>query len=198
MEDPKPHEIAPIPAEFPGVEFDADLYEEVAAHQEVEEDNAAVDAISANANILHGTSTANDDENEDNNIEEVYIPPNDPTELINVNAGSDGDHNQEERDEKPVDTLSQNQDNIPNTPAMPDITAIDDRTAGDNPNGAVEIEDDEEYNDGDDASDSEDDGNSTKGVDNRYPRRTRKKNTHTSNHSGDNNTPTNITQCSTR
>ena len=26
LEDPKPHETSPIPAEFPGVEFDADMY----------------------------------------------------------------------------------------------------------------------------------------------------------------------------
>ena len=62
---------------------------------------------------------------------------------------------------------------------MPVITAAndtaDERTSGDNPNGAVEVEDVEEDNDGDDASDNEDDGNITKGVDNRYPRRNRKK-----------------------
>ena len=68
----------------------------MAAPQEVSEDNASAAAASANANILHGTSTANDDKNEDNAIEEVDIPPNETTELINVYAGIDGDHNQEE------------------------------------------------------------------------------------------------------
>ena len=75
------------------------------------------------------------------------------------------------QDDNTVDTLSQNQDNIPNTTAMPDTTAIDDHTAGDKPNGAVEMEDAEEDNDGDDANDSEDDDDSTKGVENSYPRR---------------------------
>ena len=70
--------------------------------------------------------------------------------------------------------MSQNQDNAPNKTAMPVITAVDDRTTGDKPNGTVEMEDVEEDDDGDDASDSEDDNDSTKGVDNRYPRRNRK------------------------
>ena len=146
--------------------------EEVAAPKEVAGYNAAAAATSANANILHDTSTTNNNENEYNDIGEVHItPPNQPTELISVNAGSDGDHNQEDQDENPVDTLSQNQD----TTAMPDTTAINDRTAGDNPNGAVEMEDAEEENDSDDSSDSEDDDNITKGSDNRYPRSNRKK-----------------------
>ena len=143
----------------------------MAAPQEVSEDNASAAAASANANILHGTSTANDDENDDNNTEEVDMPPNEPTELINVYAWSNGYHNQEEQDGNPVDKLYQNQDNITNTTAMPDTTDINDRTAGDNLNGAVELEDYEEENDGNDASDTEDDDNSTNGVDNRYPRR---------------------------
>ena len=142
------------------------------APQEVEGDNSAA---SANANILHGTSTANDKKNEDNNIEEVDIPPNEPTELINVDSGSDRDHNQEEQDDNPVDNLSKNQDNIPNTTAIPVTTAIDDYTAGDNPNGAVEMKDAEEDDNGDAASDSEDDEYSTKEVDNRYPSLNRKK-----------------------
>ena len=61
LEDPNPHDTAPIPAEFPGVEFDADLDEEVASPQEVAGDNAEASAASSNANILHGTSTATDD-----------------------------------------------------------------------------------------------------------------------------------------
>ena len=113
----------------------------MAANQEVAGDNAAAAAASANENILHGTSTANDDKNDDNNTKEVDMPPNEPTELINVYAWSDGYHNQEEQDENPVDKLYQNQDNITNTTAMPDTTDINDRTAGDNPNGAVEMED---------------------------------------------------------
>ena len=108
LEDPNPHETAPIPAEFIGLEFDADLYEEVAAPQKVSGDNAATAAASANANILHGTSTDNDDKNKYDDIEEVDITPNEPIELINVDARSDGYHNQEEQDENPVDTLSQN------------------------------------------------------------------------------------------
>ena len=40
LEDPKPHETAPIPAEFPGVGFDVDLDEEVATPQEVAGENA--------------------------------------------------------------------------------------------------------------------------------------------------------------
>ena len=103
------------------------------------------------------------------------MPPNEPTELINFDAGSDGEHNQEDQDANPVNTLSQIQDNIPNTIDIPDTTAIDNRTAGDNPNGAVEMKDAEEENYGDDASYSEDDDDSTKGVDNRYSRRNRNK-----------------------
>ena len=79
LEDPKTHKIAPIPAEYPGVEFDADLDEEVAAPHEVAGDHAAAFSASANANILHGTSTANNNENMNNNIEEVDIPPNEQT-----------------------------------------------------------------------------------------------------------------------
>ena len=58
---------------------------------------------------------------------------------------------------------------------MPVITPVDDRKAGDNLNGAVEMEDFEEDDNGDDVNDSKDDDNITKGVDNRYPRRNRKK-----------------------
>ena len=62
---------------------------------------------------------------------------------------------------------------------MPVITAAndtaDDRTSGDNPNGAVEVEDVEEDSAGDDASDKKDDDDSTKGVDKIYPWRNRKK-----------------------
>ena len=62
---------------------------------------------------------------------------------------------------------------------MPVITAAndtaDDRTSGDNPNGAVEVEDVEEDSAGDDASDKKDDDDSTKGVDKMYPWRNRKK-----------------------
>ena len=97
---------------------------------EVTRYNAVAAAASDNENILHGTSTATDNKNEDNNIKEVDIPPNEPTELINVDVGSNGDHNQEQQDENPVD---------PNTTAMPDTTDINDRTDGDNPNGAVEM-----------------------------------------------------------
>ena len=79
---------------------------------------------------------------------------------------------------------------------MPDTTAIVERRAGDNPNGAVEMEYAEEDNDGNDAFNSKDDDDTTKGVDNRYPRHNRNKNIHTHNHLGENNTPTNITQCS--
>ena len=100
--------------------------------------------------------------NEDNDIEEADILPNDPTELINVDAGRDGEHNQEQQDENPVNTLSQNQDNIPNTTednipnttAMPFTTAINNRTSGDKPNGDVEMEYAEEDDDGNDAIDS--------------------------------------------
>ena len=141
LEEPKPHETTPIPAEFPGVEFDADLDEEVATPQEVAGNNAAEAAASANAVILHGNPTTEDDKSEDDNIKEVDMPQNDPTEIINVDAGSDGKNPQEEQDENPVDTLSQNQDNVPNTNAMPVITAVNDCTAGDNPNDAVEMED---------------------------------------------------------
>ena len=140
LEDPRPHEKSPIPSEYQGVEFDADLDEEVAAPQEVAGDNAAAAAASANANILHGTSTSNDDKYKDSDIEEVDITPNDPTGHINVDAESDGDHNQQDKDENPVYTLSQNQENIPNKTAIPVTTAINDRTAGDNPNGAVDME----------------------------------------------------------
>ena len=55
LEEPKPHETDTIPAEFPGVEFDADLYEVVATPQEVAGDNSAAAATSSNAGILHGT-----------------------------------------------------------------------------------------------------------------------------------------------
>ena len=58
---------------------------------------------------------------------------------------------------------------------MPVNTATDDVIDGDNPNGAFEMEDAEEDDDGNDASHIEDDDNITKGVDNRHPRRTRKK-----------------------
>ena len=182
LEDPNPHETAPNPAEFPGVEFDADMDEAVAAPQEVAGDNATAAAASTNANILHGTSTANYDKNENNNIKEVGIYPNDPTELINVDAGSDGDHKKEEHYDNPVDTLYQNQNNTPNTTSIPVTTAFDNCIAGDNPNGAVEMEDAEEDNDCYDASDSKDDDNSTKGVYNRNPMHNRNKNTHRSHH----------------
>ena len=79
LEDPKPHKTAPIPDEFSGVGFNADLDEEVAAPQEVAGDNSAAAAASANANILHGTSTTNDEKNEDNDIKDVDIPENEPT-----------------------------------------------------------------------------------------------------------------------
>ena len=39
LEDPKPHETALVPSEFPGVEFDADLDENVATPQELVGDN---------------------------------------------------------------------------------------------------------------------------------------------------------------
>ena len=94
LEDPKPHETAPTPAEFPGVEFDADMDEKVATTQEVAGDNAAATAASSNAGILHGTPTADDDKSEDNDIEEVDMPQNEPTELINVDAGINGEENQ--------------------------------------------------------------------------------------------------------
>ena len=139
LEDPKPHETAPIPADFPGVEFDADLNEEVATPQKVAGDNSAAAAVSANAGILHGTPTADDDEAEDDDIKEVDMPQNEPTELINVDAGSNEEQNQEDQDESPVDTLSQSQENVSNTTDMPGITAFNDRTAGDNPNGTVEM-----------------------------------------------------------
>ena len=77
------------------MEFDADLDEEVDAPQEVEGDNSAA---SANVNILYGTSTTNNEENGENDIEEVDIPPNEPTKHINVDAGIRGDQNQEEQD----------------------------------------------------------------------------------------------------
>ena len=129
---------------------------------------------SANANILHGTPTANNDEKEDNDIEEVDMPQTSQHNLSMLMQGAMGTKRKEEQDENPVDTLSQNQDNAPNTTAMPVITAVDDQTTGDKPNGTVEMEDVEEDDDGDDASDSKDDNDSTKGVDNRYPRRNRK------------------------
>ena len=107
------------------------------------------------------------------------MPQNETIEIINVDAESDGGKNQEDQYENPVDTLSQNQDNVPNTTTTSVITAVDDtsdeHTAGGNPNGAVQVEDVEEDNDGDDASDNKYDGNITKGVDNRYPRRNKKK-----------------------
>ena len=62
---------------------------------------------------------------------------------------------------------------------MPVITdvddTLDDRIAGGNPNGAVEVEDVEEDDDGYDASDNEYDNDSTELVYNRYPRCNRKK-----------------------
>ena len=141
-------------------------------------DNAAVAAASANAGILHGTPTANKDKDEDDNIKEVEMPQNEPAEIINVDAGRNGEQNQEVKDENPVNTSSQNQD-VPYTTAMSVIPAVDDtaddRTSGDNPNSAVEVEYVEEENYGNNASDNKDDGNSTKGVDNSYPRRNRKK-----------------------
>ena len=71
--------------------------------------------------------------------------------------------------------MYQNQDNPPNTTAIPVITAVDDRTDGDKPNVSVEMEDVEEDDDGDDASDSKYDNNITEGVDYRYTRHNRKK-----------------------
>ena len=59
----------------------------MAISQEVAGDNAAAAAASVIANILHGTSTANDNRNKDINIKELDIPPNDPTELIKFDAG---------------------------------------------------------------------------------------------------------------
>ena len=97
------------------------------------------------------------------------------SEIINIDAGSDGDHIQEDQDENPVDTLSQNQYNIPNTTDMQVTTNIDDCTAGYNPNGDVEMKEAEEDNNGDDARNIKDDDNSTKELDKRYPRRNRKK-----------------------
>ena len=89
LEYPKPHETAPIPAEFQGVEFDADLDEELTKPQDVAGDNAAAATTISNSGILHGIPTAEDDEAEDDSIKEVDMPQNEPTELINVNAGSD-------------------------------------------------------------------------------------------------------------
>ena len=115
----------------------------MATNQEVAGDNTDAAAASANAVILNGTPTTEDDEDEDDNIEKVDMPQNEPTEIINVDAESDGEQNQEEQYEKPVDTLSQNQDNVPNTTYMLVITdfdaTADDNTSGDNPNGAVKV-----------------------------------------------------------
>ena len=66
----------------------------MAALQEVEGDNTAPAASSANANVLHVTSTPNEKNNEGNDIKDVNIPPNEPTEPINIDAGS-GDENEE-------------------------------------------------------------------------------------------------------
>ena len=79
LEDPKPHETALVPSEFPGVEFDADLDENVATPQEVVGDNSATSDASANAGILYVTplpfigtvgtpasATADNDKDEDN------------------------------------------------------------------------------------------------------------------------------------
>ena len=179
LKDPNPHETDPIPAEFPVVGFDAYLDEEVSTPQEMAGNNAVADSASANAGILHGNPTADDDKDEEDDIEEVDMPQNEPKEIINVDVGSDGEQKQEGQDENPVDTSSQNQDNVPNTTYIPVITDVDDtaydRTAEDNPNGAVEVEDVEKDDDGDDASDNKDEDDSTKGVYNRCPRRNRKK-----------------------
>ena len=124
----------------------------MATPQEAARDNVAAAGASANKGILHGTLTDDNNEAEDDDIEEVDMPQNDPTELINVDAGSNGIKNKEEKDKNPVDT----------SPDMPVITAVDDRTDGNNTNGAVEMEDVEEGDDGNDANDSKDEDDSTK------------------------------------
>ena len=103
------------------------------------------------------SATGDNNKDEDDNIEEVDITQSDPTEIINVDAGSDGEQNQKYQDENPVNTSSQNQDNVPDTNAMPVITSVDDKaddcTYGDNPNGTVEVEDVEKDDDCNDDSD---------------------------------------------
>ena len=111
----------------------------MATPQEAARDNVAAAGASANKGILHGTLTDDNNEAEDDDIEEVDMPQNDPTELINVDAGSNEEQNQEDQDGSPVDTLSQSQENVSNTTAMPVITAVNNRTAENNPNGAVKM-----------------------------------------------------------
>ena len=170
LEHPKPHETDSIPAEFPGVDFDADEAYGTATDQEVENENTMDARASENSGIVHGTPHTDgmegtappllaDDENDD--IKEVDMPENEPAEIIDVDAddATDGDLKYP-TDENPGDNPYQNQDGVSNTEeniaTVDDKYTTKDRAAGDKPKGSIKVEDVDDEDDGNDSDDDAD------------------------------------------
>ena len=95
LEEPKPHETNPIPAEFLGVELDAGKADGPATDKEVVYKNTMAAGFSENYIIVHGTphtdymeGTAPLPLDDDNNkgIKDVCMPENEPAEITDVDS----------------------------------------------------------------------------------------------------------------
>ena len=153
--------------------------------QEVSNDKTMAAGASTNAGIEHGTpyndgmegtTTPLLADNDDDNIKEVDMPGNEPTEIIDDDTDDETNGEQEDpTDQNPGDNSSQKQDGVSNTaydtPATDEEDTTKDHVAGDNSKGSIKVED---VDDEDDGNDSDDDADNAMGVDIKYPNSIRK------------------------
>ena len=119
LEQTKPHETKPTPAEFPGLEFYACKAYRTATYQEVENDNTMDAGASANTGIVHGTPQTDSMEGtvppplaavaNNDNIKDVNTLEYETAEIFDVEADDETDGDQEySTDKNPGDNPYQN------------------------------------------------------------------------------------------